>query len=92
MDEQFAELRSRWEGDREPIAELTLDQGHTKLVVLRTGGEQEGYDCHRYFQCGFGEDRRWEVSVDGQGIDHETVFRWFADPSARTCRPPEDEE
>jgi hypothetical protein len=79
-----AELRVMWEGDdADVVCELThrMSNGHLRcfLVVMRTG---PGYRCLRYFRAGFGEEARWEVSVDGACVDADMAIRWLGQPSA----------
>ena len=81
--EYLTELRELWEGDREVVA--ALDKPSRYFLVV-TKESDRTYNCFRYFQAGFDEDRRWEVSVDGRAVPADTAIKWLTNPSARVCR------
>lgn len=65
------EKRKEWEKGLEPKMVLHVSE-YTALVVLK--GRRDGFDCYRY-ACFSGDS--WDVSVDKQGADFETVLKWI---------------
>lgn len=84
--EQLEDLRKIWEGDMPVVCDQINKNKDRLLVVLRDTIREGTYRCHRYFKVGFGDDVRWEVSVDGEGCKPETVMKWLCVPSTSTCR------
>ena len=97
---ELAELRETWEKHLTVLAvvDRRKDAGHV-LVILRDLDPEwpEDYHCHRYFTLPRWDHEtthgpppkmagvEWVVSVDGQRVSLEAVWRWLTDPSAASC-------
>lgn len=91
--ESLADLRENWDGDRTvKLALPNKDRGNL-LVVLEENRQDstphQRYSLHRYFPVGFGDNARWEISVDGSNVRIDTVFKWLQNPSAHSGRDQE---
>jgi len=74
------EIRNSWERGLETKCVLGSEKEGQLLVVLQSKGVNE-WHCHRYFTIG----TSWEVSVDGQNITLERVWKWLENPCAAAC-------
>jgi len=76
------ERREQWEKGLEVKTEISPNKQEL-LVVLEHEDRRESdrfregdfYHCHRYFMIG--DD--WEISVDGQNVTLDKVWKWLKD-------------